>query len=138
MRKFYLDTNIFLNVLFEEKELYKSSETLLSKSGINFKCITSLLTLMEIHRVLQKQGAKDHQIEEAINKITKLDIEMLIPESHNFINAYEIVKKLKIDTDDAIHLAIAIDNEAELITRDAVFAKRSEQIISVITPEKII
>ncbi len=67
-----------------------------------------------------------------------MEIEIIIPESYVFIQAYDLVKKYRIDIDDALHLAIAISNDAILVTWDEKFLKKSKRIIETKTPKEII
>lgn len=137
--KLYLDTNIFLNLLFNEEISSYNSEKLLNQinDGI-YTGLTSILTIMEIYRVLQKQGIQEKSIEVAIDKILKLNMEIIIPEGYIFIQAYSLIKNLQTDIDDSIHLAIVKENEAILITRDKKLFNKAIKIISVKTPEEIL
>ena len=80
---------------------------------------------MEIYKVLHQQKVKNKIIDEAIKRILEMEIEIIIPESYAFIQAYDLVKKYGIDMGDAFHLAIAISNDAILVTRDEKFLKKT-------------
>jgi len=139
MKVLYIDTNIFLNLLLKEELFIEKSRKLINMiNDKKFKGITSILTLMEIYRVLQKQKVKNETIDEAVKKIVEMEVEIIIPESYVFIQAYDLVKKYRIDIDDALHLAIAISNDAILVTWDEKFLKKSKRIIETKTPEDII
>ena len=139
MKVLYIDTNIFLNLLLKEELFIEKSRKLINMiNNKEFKGLTSILTLMEIYRVLQKQNVKNKIIDEAIKRILEMEIEIIIPESYVFIQAYDLVKKYRIDIDDALHLAIAISNDAILVTWDEKFLKKSKRIIETKTPEEII
>jgi len=139
MKFLYIDTNIFLNLLLKEELFIEKSRKLINMiNNKEFKGLTSILTLMEIYRVLQKQNVKNKIIDEAIKRILEMEIEIIIPESYVFIQAYDLVKKYRIDIDDALHLAIAISNDAILVTWDEKFLKKSKRIIETKTPEEII
>ena len=139
MKVLYIDTNIFLNLLLKEELFIEKSRKLINMiNDKEFKGITSILTLMEIYRVLQKQKVKNETIDEAVKKIVEMEIEIIIPESYAFIQAYDLVKKYRIDIDDALHLAIAINNDAILVTWDEKFLKKSRRVIAVKRPDEII
>ncbi len=60
MKVLYIDTNIFLNLLLKEELFIEKSRKLINMiNNKEFKGITSILTLMEIYRVLQKQNVKN-------------------------------------------------------------------------------
>ncbi len=93
---------------------------------------------MEICRVLQKQKIKNEMIDEAIKSILEIDIEIVIPENYIFIKAYDSIREYQLDIGDAFHLAIAIENEAILVTWDEKLLKKSRKIIIAKTPREII
>ncbi len=135
----YIDTNIFLNILLEEEGFCDTSEILINKIlEDKYRGITSLLSFMEIHRIIQKQNKSEDEIKNAINMIRETDIEIIIPDSYDFINAYNYLQTLKIDPIDSIHIAIAIDNKAIFITRDEKLTAKIKRIIEVKTPEEVI
>jgi len=134
----YLDTNIFLNILLEEGVFVESSRDLLQAiEQKKYKASTSILTLMEIHRILQKQGKKEMEIDKAIQSISGLPIEISLPEGPDLLNAYEIIKRLKIDPADSIHLAMAMERNAVFVSRDNTLIKKIKNTIKTAIPEKL-
>ncbi|MFZ2456555.1 MAG: PIN domain-containing protein [Candidatus Altiarchaeia archaeon] len=105
----YLDSNILLNVLLEDAGLAGASLSLLQKveSG-KYSATMSIFAVMEIHRILQKQGKTEEEITDAVRKIPSLGIEIMIPEGSEMISAYEYVKTLRVDPADSIHLSCAL------------------------------
>ena len=138
MKTIYLDTNIFLNVLLEEKEFVESSFQLLSDIEIGkFKTITSFITLMEIHRILQKNGKDEAIIEKVIKTISTSSIEIDLPDGIDMFNAYELLKKYKLDPIDALHVNTAVEQGAIFVSRDNVLIKKVKSIIKTAIPEEI-
>ena len=86
METLYLDSNILLNVLLEEEDFVESSFKLLQdiEKG-RYSAVTSLLTIMEIHRIFQKHGKAENEIAEVIQKIPGIGIEIIIPEREDII-----------------------------------------------------
>lgn len=139
MKTLYLDTNILLNVLLEEKDFVESSSRLLSAIEIGkCKAITSFFTLMEIHRILQKYDKKENDIERIIKTISSSRIEIDLPENMDILNAYELIKRFKIDPVDSIHLFTAIEQGAIFVSRDKTLTAKIKSQINTTIPEIII
>lgn len=139
METLYLDSNILLNVLLEEEGLAESSYRLLQdiEEG-KYAATTSLLTIMEIHRVLQKQGKTENKIAEAIRKIPGMGVEIIIPEREEMISAYDLIRTLRLDPADAIHLASATASATVFVTRDAELSRKIKKTIRVAQPEQLL
>ncbi len=138
MEKLYLDSNILLNVLLEEEEFVDSSFKLLQKiEAGEYSAVTSLLTIMEIHRILQKYGKKEGEISEVIQKIPSVGIEIILPERDDIISSYEFVRNHKIDPVDSIHLSIAMESSTVFVTRDVELTKKISSVIKVVNPEDL-
>lgn len=139
MKLLYLDTNIFLNVLLEEEGFVISSLNLLeSIEEKRYQGVTSFLTLMEIHRILQKQNKNEAEIQKAIQKISNSAIEIYLPDGTDLLRAYELLRELKIDPADSLHLTVAQEKGAIFVTRDEDLTKKIKQIIKTSIPERLI
>lgn len=136
METLYLNSNILLNVLLEEEDSVESSFELLQdiEKG-RYSAVTSLMTIMEIHRILQKHGKAENEIAEVIQKIPGIGIEIIIPEREDMISSYEFVRTLRIDPADSIHLSVAVASSTIFITRDIGLSKKIKEIIKVEEPE---
>jgi predicted nucleic acid-binding protein len=138
METLYLDSNIILNVLLDETGLAGASLSLLQKVESGEYCATlSILAVMEIHRVLQKQGKPEEEITDAIRKIPSMGIEIMIPEGGEMISAYEYVKLLRVDPADSIHLSCALASSSVFVTRDKELAKKIRKLIRIAEPEEL-
>lgn len=138
METLYIDTNIILNVIFGEKDFVESSFSLLQKIENNrYSAVTSLLTLMEMHRILQKQGKSEDDIKDVIQKIHMMGIEIILPEKEDIVKAYELIKNLRIDPMDSIHLSVALDSSSIFVTRDKEFANKINSVLRVMEPDDL-
>ena len=140
MNTLYLDTNIFLNIILKENDFYESSSKLMQSIELNeYLAITSFLTIMEVHRVLQKQNKTLQEIENIIENIQQLKIKIIIPESTDIISAYELLKLYNLNPPDAIHIAIALENANYFITRDETLLKkeRIKSVLEIQKPDKL-
>lgn len=136
--KVYIDTNIFLNVLLEENGFFEKSANFFEKiNSEKLIGITSIFTVMEIARILQKHNAETNRIKEMIFDLRNSKIETIVPSEMTLLNSLDFVIELKIDPTDALHLAVAVNDADVFITRDIEFAKRITQKIEVKLPEEI-
>ena len=138
METLYIDSNIFLNVVLEEESSADSSYQLLRdiEKG-KYSSVTSILTVMEIHRILQKYGKEEHIIGDLIQTIPSIGIEIIVPGGEDLMAAYEYVRTSKIDPADAIHLSIAVSSSTVFITRDKELAGKIKKTIKTKTPEEL-
>ncbi len=138
MDTLYLDSNILLNVLLEEEDFVESSFKLLQNIEKNkYPAVTSLLTIMEIHRILQKHGKTENEITEVIQKIPSIGIEIIIPEREDMISSYESVRRHRIDPADSIHLSVAVASSTIFVTRDIELSKKIKKTIKIVKPEDL-
>ncbi len=138
MEKLYIDSNILLNVILEEELLVDSSYKLLCgiEKGVH-PAVSSILTVMEIHRILQKCGKKELEIREAVERIAASGIEIIVPEREEMIAAYGLVRENRIDPADAIHLSVALSSAQVFVTRDRELSSKIRGLIKVKVPEEI-
>lgn len=139
MRALYIDTNIFLNVLFAEEKFVDASLNLLNSiEEEKYSAATSLLTFMEIHRVLQKRRKREVEINNAIKKMLNLSLKVIIPEGVDMVEAYQLVKELKIDPADSIHVAVAKEVADVFISRDKYLVSKIKTVITTKIPEELV
>ncbi len=139
METLYIDTNILLNVILEEELFVETSFRLLKdiEAG-KYSAVTSLLTLMEIHRILQKEGKVEKDITDVVQKIPQIGISLVVPDRDDIIRSYEFIKNLWIDPMDSIHLSVAIEMSTIFITRDIELTKKIRSVLKVMTPDDLI
>jgi len=132
-----IDTNIFLNVIRDEKEFVATSEELLRK--VHNKMIigfASSIVLIETKWVLseKKEYAKADKAVSLIEEITEI-----IPVDKEIAKeAIDLKIKRKLELLDSIHAATAFMNNAVLVTRDEDLRRKVEDIISVRKPEDVL
>ena len=136
MDTLYLDSNILLNVLLEEEGLAESTYKLLQdiEKG-RYSAVTSIMTILEIHRVLQKYGKEEGVIENIIQGISSTCIAIIVPERDDLIAAYEYLRTCRIDPADAIHLSVATASSTIFVTRDKELGGKIANIIKTRRPE---
>ena len=138
MKILYIDTNIFLNVLFAEDKFADASMRLLNSiEEERYSAVTSLLTLMEIHRVLQKRRKRELEIKNAIRNILNLSLKVIVPESADMVVAYQLIKELRIDPADSIHVALAKEVADIFISRDKYLVSKIKSVITTKNPEEL-
>jgi len=139
MTSLYVDTNIFLNVIYKENELYeKSKEFLKEVQKGKHQAFTSSVTLLEIILDMDQSGYSELTdkaiafIEDMRNlEITPLDKTMVKQASSH-------VLKNNLTIHDAYHLATALCQRAEaFVTRDEELQEKIAKYIEVIKSEEV-
>ncbi|MEM2936087.1 MAG: type II toxin-antitoxin system VapC family toxin [Candidatus Bathyarchaeia archaeon] len=134
-----MDTNIFLNVIYKENELYKKSKGFLKEvQNGKHQAFTSSVTLLEIILDMTQSGYSELTdkavafIEDMHNlEITSLDKAMVKQASCH-------VLKNNLTIHDAYHLATALCQRAEaFVTRDEEFQEKIAKYIKVVKPEEV-
>jgi len=132
-----IDTNIFLNVIREEKGFHKSSEELLRKvQSREITGLASCVALMEVKWALfeRKEYAKADKAVALIEEIVEI-----VPVDREIAKeAIDLKIKKKTELLDSIHVVTAAMHNAVLVTRDDDLRKKVEDIISVREPEDIL
>lgn len=138
MKRFYVDTNIWLDYAFERKDnirpLGELAFQFLKKCRKNrWQVLYSDLVLKELRKQLTKE-----EIEERCFRIIS-EASLLVKVEKSITQAEEAVtlsKKDAVPGPDAMHAILARDNKAVLISRDFHF-KRLSRIVSAFLPEEI-
>jgi len=132
-----IDTNIFLNVIREEKGFHRSSEELLRKvQSREITGLASCVALMEVKWALfeRKEYAKADKAVALIEEIVEI-----VPVDREIAKeAIDLKIKKKTELLDSIHVVTAAMHNAVLVTRDDDLRKKVEDIISVREPEDIL
>ncbi len=139
MTLYYLDTNIFLNVIYNEPQFMKASARLLGSIQTGkAEAITASITETEIGLDLAKTGNRD-KIDTALRLIegmTNLRICPLDPWGAKF--AVSLVLDHGVTVHDAYHGASAIENKASIfVTRDRSLKKKLGKLMKVSEPEAL-
>ena len=132
-----VDTNIFLNVLRDEKEFVKASEELLRKmQKREITGLTSSVALMEIKWVLSEK--KEFSMADRAVSLVEEIAEIIPVDKEVAKEAIDLKIRKKIELLDSIHAITAYLNNAVLVTRDEDLRKKVEDTITVQKPEDIL
>lgn len=138
-KKVVLDSNIFLNVIFEEKEFVQSSEKFLKAVELGkYGAYVSSISVAEIVWVVQKDLGykKAKEVFSYIKDLFELNLINIIPLDHQIIPvALQLLKKYRLSLIDSLISSVAVKIKAELITRDESLHKIKE--IKVKTPDEL-
>jgi len=132
-----IDTNIFLNVIRDEKEFVTTSEELLRKiQNKEIMGFASSIVLIETKWVLseKKEYTKADKAVSLIEEIT----EIVSVDKEIAKEAIDLKIKRKLELLDSIHAVTAFMNNAILVTRDADLRRKVEDFISVKKPEDVL
>lgn len=140
VKRIFIDSNIFLNILLEESEDYKASVKLLKDVENNkFTAVTTLLNIMEILFVLRRiYKENDKEIIESVEKLFEIkNLKVAIPSEFHIIEAYNLQKMFRFQPNDAIFISIARSESDIIATRDEELKDKSSSLIECLTPEEI-
>ena len=133
---FYIDTCIWIDYLEDRKDKFRPlgdwahellQEIVSSKSNI---CFSEMIEEELLNRYTPEQITRAIEPFKSIIKYVKIS-------RNNILEARAISEKFCIHTSDAIHIAIAKENDAIMITRDKHF-DNARTIVEVVKPEDII
>jgi predicted nucleic acid-binding protein len=138
--KAYVDSNIFLNVWFEEMirinpVFYYSNRFLNEVINCKHEIVISDLTIHELS--LKTKMEEKEILNEYLKEFIILNkIEILKTTSDNKKKAGELRKNTRIHLKDALHTVIAMQEKCVIITRDKDFQKVKDKI-KIFKPEEI-
>ena len=135
---YYIDTNVFLNIIYKERVLSERSSVFLRKVHAGkLQAITSSVTLLEI--ILDMVGSGFSEITEvAVASIEDLHNLEVVPLDHTMTKlAAEHVIKEKLTIHDAYHLATATSRKARaFVTRDEELSRKVARYMKATVPEQ--
>ena len=135
---YYVDTNVFLNIIYKETVLSERSSVFLRKVHAGkLQAITSSVTLLEI--ILDMVGSGFSEITEvAVASIEDLHNLEVVPLDHMMTKlAAEHVIKEKLTIHDAYHLATATSRKARVfVTRDEELSRKVARYMKATVPEQ--
>ncbi len=138
IRKLFIDSNISLNILLEERRDYENSIKLLKDvENKKFIGVTTLINLMEILFVLRKV-CKDAELIKTVENFFEIEnLKVIIPNEFHVLEAYNLQKKFKFHPNDAIFVSVAKSETEVIVTRDEELRRNASVIVKCITPEEI-
>jgi len=135
---YYIDTNVFLNIIYKERVLSERSSVFLRKVHAGkLQAITSSVTLLEI--ILDMVGSGFSEITEvAVASIEDLHNLEVVPLDHTMTKlAADHVTKEKLTIHDAYHLATATSRKARaFVTRDEELSRKVARYMKATVPEQ--
>jgi len=135
---YYIDTNVFLNVIYKETVLNERSTVFLKKiQAGKLQALTSSVTLMEIVLDMVESGFSD-VTEVAVASIEDLHNLEIVPLDHTMTKlAADHVIKEKLTIHDAYHLATATSRKARVfVTRDQELSRKVARYMKATVPEE--
>jgi predicted nucleic acid-binding protein len=134
---YYVDTNVFLNVVYKESGFGEGSSAFLKKiqSG-KLQAITSSVTLLEVILDMVESGFSE-VTELAVAAIEDLHNLEIVPLDHTMTKlAADHVTKDKLTIHDAYHLATARSRKANVfVTRDEELSRKAARYMKARVPE---
>ena len=135
---YYIDTNVFLNVIYKETGLSERSSAFLKKiqSG-KFQAMTSSVTLLEIISDMVESGCSEIT-EVAVASIEDLHNLEIVPLDYTMTKlAADHVTKDRLTIHDAYHLSTATSRKATVfVTRDQELSRKVARHMKATVPEK--
>jgi predicted nucleic acid-binding protein len=135
---YYVDTNVFLNVIYKESVLGERSSVFLKKIHAGkLEAITSSVTLLEIILDMVESGFSE-AVEVAVASIEDLHNLEIVPLDHSMTKlAANHVVEDKLTIHDAYHLATATSRKAGgFITRDEQLSRKVSRYMKATVPEE--
>jgi predicted nucleic acid-binding protein len=134
----YVDTNVFLNVIYKETAFSEKSSVFLKKihSG-KLQGITSSVTLLEIILDMTESGFSE-EAEVAVASVEDMQNLEIVPLDHTMTKlAAEHVIRDRLTVHDAYHLATATSRKARsFVTRDEPLSKKVARYVNAAVPEE--
>lgn len=136
---YYVDTNIFLNIIYREQGFYEKSVDFLQKvhSG-KHQALTSSITLLEVTLDMAESGyiGLTDKAVASIEDVRNLDIVSL--DKIMTKQAATFVLKDNLTIHDAYHLATALCQKAgAFVTRDEELQRKISRYVKTVTPGEI-
>jgi predicted nucleic acid-binding protein len=135
----YIDTNVFLNVIYKETGFSEGSSVLLKKIHAGkLQAMTSSVSLLEIVLDMAVSGFSETS-DLAVASIEDLHNLVIVPLDHTMTKlAADYVIKEKLTIHDAYHLATATTNRAGVfVTRDKELSRKVASFIRTTVPEEV-
>lgn len=124
----YIDSNVFLYPVIYDSEVIveakKSKDFLLKIAQGSVEACTATITWGEIAWVVRKVFGLEFSAEESKKLLAFPNLKLLGVKKTTVFKAQELMEKYSIKPRDAIHAAVALENDiAEVVSYDADFDK---------------
>ena len=137
---FYIDTNIFLNLIYREARFSEGSRRLLELvHGGKLRAVTSAVTLLEVKLDMAGRGGME-VADKAVALIEDIDNLEIVPLGKLMVKtAADHVLREGLTVHDSYHLATALHMKSQaFLTRDEHLRKKIVKLIDVKKPEDIL
>jgi predicted nucleic acid-binding protein len=133
---YYIDTNIWLNILKKEGELEKTSRQLIDiLDSRKIDIFISTVVLKELEFKLKKQELLNFKSHLEILEVT---IIKTVVEDYDFARKLEFTNKYMLSFYDFLNIAICKRLNLCLVTRDILLLKTAQNYIKTYNPENLI
>jgi len=135
----YLDTNIFLNVVYREPKFETGSTRLLKRVQTReIAAVTSSVTILEMSLDMSSRGFQE-QSSTAVSLLEDIESLSILPLDKDMTReAAKYVINDKLTVHDAYHLATGLKSRVKyFITRDEALSKKIRKYLEVAQPEEI-
>ena len=130
--KIVLDANVFLNVIFEEKQFLEASRKMLKQIEMKkHDAYISSITLAEIVWIVHKESGykKAKEVQSYLRELSELQIiKVLTLENSIVYGMLNLVEKYNLTFVDALIVSTAIKTKSNLVTRDDEIKKKIKEI----------
>ncbi len=120
--KLVIDANVFLNVIFEERQFLDASKKLLRQIELKkFDAYVSPITLAEIIWIVYKESGyrKAKEVQSYLRELAELEIVKVIPLGDSLVyGMVNLVEKYNLSFVDALVVLTAVNLKGTLVTRD--------------------
>lgn len=111
----YVDVNVFIYWLGSDPNFGETATKIMERIERGEKAITSALTPWLIHIVLERE-AREYEPEAMIEKLRLMRNLRIVPvKMEDYESAIRLGKRYDLDLEDALHLSVAIANNAKRI-----------------------
>ncbi len=112
----YVDANVFVYWLNGHPEFGETSTGIIERIESGEKAVTSSLTPWLLHAVFKKTRAKGYSHSLLMEKLSRImNLHFAPLDADAYTKASALTGKYRIDFEDAIHLAVALDYGADAI-----------------------
>lgn len=111
----YVDVNVLFYWLTNHEELGDTATTIIRRIENGEKAVTSTLTLWLLH-ILLERTTENYDPNVLVDRLRKIKFLRIVPlNQKHFEKAIILSQEYGLDLEDAIHLAVALENRCQII-----------------------
>jgi predicted nucleic acid-binding protein len=112
----YVDVNVFIYWLNAHPRFGETATKIIERIDTGEKAITSAITPWFVHIVFSRSGAKGYSFADLLERLNSLENLNFIPlEARIYPTACSLAEKYRLDLEDALHLAVALNHKVRAI-----------------------